>query len=162
MTARLHIIDADDDRLATAQEIKRALQALIGSIPSAPSKADLSIYAISLFDEVTSETPSIRVLNTACRKLRRESEFLPTIKDMLEALRFCAEDSVAAATVDVSNLGNAGDYLVRKLGVAIYISWFAKLTIQDQGGRPVADCIAWRIRARGCRPWLDPRGGPGF
>ena len=137
MTAGLQIIDAGDDRLATDQEIKRALQILIGSIPNAPSKADLSIYAVSLFDEVISESPSLRVLNAACRKLRRESGFLPTIKDVLEALACCTIAGVAATTVDISNLGKAGNYLLRKLGEAIYASWFAKLTIQDQSGSTI-------------------------
>ena len=137
MTAGLQIIDAGDDRLATDQEIKRALQILIGSIPNAPSKADLSIYAVSLFDEVISESPRLRVLNAACRKLRRDSDFLPTIKDVLEALAYCAIAGVAAPTVDISNLGKAGNYLLRKLGEAIYASWFAKLMIQDQSGSTI-------------------------
>jgi hypothetical protein len=137
MTAGLRIIDPGDDRSATDQEIKRALQVLIGSIPNAPSKADLSIYAVSLFDEVFSESPSLRVLNAACRKLRRESDFLPTIKGVLEALASCAIAGVAPSTVDTSNLGKAGNYLLQNLGGATYTSWFAKLTIQDQSGTTI-------------------------
>jgi hypothetical protein len=137
MTAELHIIDTGDDRLATDREIKRALQGLIGSIPNAPSKADLSIYAVSMFDEVISESPSLRVLNAACRKLRRESDFLPTIKAVLEALTYCSIAAVAAPTVDTSNLSKAGNYLLRKLGDAIYNAWFTKLTIQDQSGSTI-------------------------
>jgi hypothetical protein len=130
-------IDAGDDRLATDQEIKRALQALIGSIPNAPSKADLAKYAVALFDEVISEAPSLRVLNAACRKLRRESNFLPTIKDVIEALKYCTIANATAPTVDLSNLGKAGNYLLRTQGEDIYTSWFAKLTIQDQSGNTV-------------------------
>jgi hypothetical protein len=137
MSAGPHIIDAGNDRLATAQEIKRALQVLIGSIPNAPSKADLSIYAVSLFDEVISESPRLRVLDAACRKVRRESGFLPPIKDVLEALAYCATVAVAAPTIDISSLGKAGIYLLHKLGDATYVAWFARLTIQDQSGTTV-------------------------
>jgi DnaA N-terminal domain len=137
MTARLQINDAGDDRLATAQEIKRTLQILIGSFPNAPSKADLSIYGVSLFDEVISESPSLRVLEAACRKLRRDSAFLPSIRDVLEALAYCATFLLAAPTVDNSNLGEAGDYLLRKLGEETYVAWFANLRIQDQSGTTV-------------------------
>jgi hypothetical protein len=133
MTVKLQFIDTGDDRLATNQDIKRALQALIGSFPNSPTKADLSIYGVSLFDEVVSERPSLRVLEATCRKLRRESDFLPTIKGVLAALAFCTVADHDAPTVDLSNLGKAGNYLLRKHGEAIYASWFAKLTMHQDG-----------------------------
>jgi len=69
-----------EDRPATTQEIKRELWIMIASIQNAPTETDLAIYESTLFDEVISETPSLRVLRDACRKLRRDSEFLPSIK----------------------------------------------------------------------------------
>ncbi|WP_458195116.1 hypothetical protein [Bradyrhizobium sp. UFLA05-153] len=71
------ISNENRDRPAEPNEIKRALQHLIGSFPNSSKREDLSIYAITLFDDVN---PSIATLNETCRRLRRSCEFLPSIK----------------------------------------------------------------------------------
>ena len=137
MSAEIHAIADIEDQAATAFEIKRELQVLIASFPNAPGKADLSIYGVNLFDEVLAEAPSLRLLKNACRKLRRKSEFLPSIKTVLDALSDCAAAGTAIEAVSPQNLGGAGSFLLSKHGAAIYASWFAKLIIDDESGHIV-------------------------
>jgi hypothetical protein len=85
------------DRPSEPDEIKRALQHLIGSFPNSSKKEDLSIYAITLFDDVAATNPSIATLNEACRRVRRSSEFLPSIKTVLDALEAVKSDAVSWA-----------------------------------------------------------------
>lgn len=125
-----------ENRPATQQEVKRALQVLIGSFPNA-AKTDLSIYAVSLFDDVVAERPTIGALSAACRKLRRASSFLPTIKDVLDAIAEADSATIAVPSAETGNLGAAGKYLLKRFGAAVYASWFAKLTVQSDAGETV-------------------------
>ncbi|MGY4399861.1 hypothetical protein [Bradyrhizobium sp. USDA 3315] len=72
-------------RLAEPQEIKRQLQILIGAFPNA-SKQDLSIYGVALLEDVVGERPAVSALVKACRELRRTSNFVPTISEVLAEL----------------------------------------------------------------------------
>jgi hypothetical protein len=137
-----------EDKSATRAEVKRELQALIQSIPNVPKDTDLSFYGISLFDDVFLEAPSLRVLQAACRKVRRESEFLPSIKRILAALTDCASVGIAVST---SNLGGAGEFLLNKCGSAVYASWFTKLSIQNESG----DTIVLAAPNRFVRNWIN-------
>jgi len=76
---------AKECRPAESQELKRQLQILIGSYPNA-SKADLSIYGVALAEDVAGERPPIAALVNACRKLRRNSTFVPAIAEVLDVL----------------------------------------------------------------------------
>jgi hypothetical protein len=93
-------------RQAEPHEIKRALQQLIGSFPNSSKKEDLSIYAVSLFDDVAAAKPTVKTLTEACRRLRRSCDFLPSIKAVLDALD-AASEAVAPAA-DPDQLGDAG------------------------------------------------------
>lgn len=73
------------NRPASQSEVKRQLQILIGSFPNAP-KQDLQLYGTALVEDVSNERPSILALSNACRILRRTSQFLPTISEVLGAL----------------------------------------------------------------------------
>jgi hypothetical protein len=56
----LHVVPkTKPHRLAEPHEIKRALQHLIGSFPNSSKKEDLSIYAVSLFDDVSAAKPTV-------------------------------------------------------------------------------------------------------
>jgi hypothetical protein len=79
---------------------------LIGSFPNSSKKEDLSIYAITLFDDVAATNPSIATLNEACRRVRRSNEFLPSIKALLDALE--AVKSEAVSWADPAPLGEPG------------------------------------------------------
>ena len=131
-TEMIHTVADLEDQPATAKEIKRELQILIGSFPNAPGKVDLSIYGVAVFDEVLAEAPSLRLLKNACRRLRRESEFLPSIKTVLDTLSDCAAACTAIETVSPQNLGGAESFLLSKHGAAIFKSWFGRLTIEDE------------------------------
>jgi DnaA N-terminal domain len=69
---------------------------------------------------------------SACRRLRRSSEFLPSIKVVLDALE--AVKSEAVPSVDPAPLGEPGELLLRHFGPAVFQSWMAKLTVVDQSG----------------------------
>lgn len=69
-------------RPATAQEIKRQLQVLIGSFPNS-GRNDLAIFGVALLEDVCEEEPGIAALTNACRSLRRTSKFVPTISEVL-------------------------------------------------------------------------------
>jgi DnaA N-terminal domain len=126
---------ADKDRPAEAQEIKRALQALIGSFPNSSKKEDLSIYAVSLFDDVLAARPTISTLAEACRRVRRSCDFLPSIKAVMDALDAVAAEAVAITQpADPGHLGEAGQLLLRKFGPAVFQSWFTKLAVIDDRG----------------------------
>jgi hypothetical protein len=87
-TVNLGAIEAglnEAGRPATAQEIKRELQVLIGSFPNS-GKNDLAIYGVALFKDVCEEKPGIAALTNACRFLRRTGKFVPTISEVLTTI----------------------------------------------------------------------------
>lgn len=69
-------------RPASAQEIKRQLQVLIGSFPNS-GRNDLAIFGVALLEDVCEEKPGIAALTNACRALRRTGKFVPTISEVL-------------------------------------------------------------------------------
>jgi hypothetical protein len=84
-TVDLRAIEADlheAGRPATAQEIKRQLQLLIGSFPNS-GRNDLAIFGVALLEDVCEEKPGIVALTNGCRLLRRTSKFVPTISEVL-------------------------------------------------------------------------------
>jgi hypothetical protein len=81
---------------------------------------------------VAATNPSVATLNEACRRVRRSSEFLPSIKTVLDALE--AVKSEAVSWADSAPLGEPGKLLLRRFGPAVFHSWMAKLTVLDQGG----------------------------
>lgn len=119
-------------RQAEPHEIKRALQHLIGSFPNSSKKEDLSIYAVSLFDDVVAAKPTVETLTEACRRLRRSCDFLPSIKAVLDALDAAAE--AAQPIADTDQLGDVGKLLLAKFGPKVFQSWFAKLVVVDERG----------------------------
>src|ERR1700704_2861843 len=129
----LHVVPkAEQDRQAEPHEIKRALQHLIGSFPNSSKKEDLSIYAVSLFDDVAAAKPTVKTLTEACRRLRRSCDFLPSIKAVLDALDDAAKAVAPAA--DPDQLGDAAKLLLAKFGPEVFQSWFAKLVVVDERG----------------------------
>jgi hypothetical protein len=121
----------ENERPATQQEIKRALQVLIGAFPNS-GKADLMIYAVALCDDVIAAAPSVRSLNAACHRLRRESNFVPTIAAVLSALATAAPARVPRTVAHA--LGPPGDLLLRRLGSDLFWSWFRGVTVAAESG----------------------------
>ncbi|MBL8570954.1 MAG: hypothetical protein JNK84_17935 [Phreatobacter sp.] len=86
-------------RPATAQEIRQHLAALLGCYPA--GKTDPKVFARMLTMDVSDEQPSIGALTMACRQLRRESEFMPMISEVLAALRAASvRVGIAARALD--------------------------------------------------------------
>jgi hypothetical protein len=71
---------------ASELELQSHLAVLAGSFPNAP-KSDLTIYGAALLEDVADMKPSRYAIMRACRQLRRTTRFLPTISEVLEAVR---------------------------------------------------------------------------
>jgi hypothetical protein len=71
---------------ATRYEIAKHLAGLVLSFPNArPPSPEL--YSRALAEEVSSLRPTLWALEFACRKLRRELDFPPTVAEVVEAVR---------------------------------------------------------------------------
>jgi len=151
----LRVISNDDqDKPAEPNEIRRALQHLIGSFPNSSKKEYLSIYGITLFDDVVATKPSLGTLDKACRRLRWSSEFLPSIKAVLDALEAVKSETVSL--VDTAPLGEPGKLLLRRFGPAVFHSWMSKLTVVDQrGAELILSAPSAFVRSRILRDFAD-------
>ena len=95
LTAALDAVDAAEDmaRLvltdtcpATRREIAERLAALSGAIPNG-NRVDPEAYGKMLTIEVTATRPSKAALSAACRELIRTAHWLPSIAEVLQAIR---------------------------------------------------------------------------
>jgi hypothetical protein len=68
---------------ATVAQIKHEIAKLLAAFPT---KDDLTAFTAILFEEIIGEKPSWLMLAIACRHLRRNSKFRPSIAEVLEAL----------------------------------------------------------------------------
>ncbi len=73
-------------RPATRAEVGEQIAKLIGAYPNA-RPADPEIFGRLLVDDVLDARPSAFELVTACRDLRRTSRFIPSIAEVLEAIK---------------------------------------------------------------------------
>jgi hypothetical protein len=72
-------------RPATKVEIAQHLAVMLKSFPNS-GNTDREAFARILAEDVGASQPSIGVLELACRNLRRNARFIPTINETLEAL----------------------------------------------------------------------------
>jgi hypothetical protein len=87
---------AEAGRPATRKEIAIALaKLLLRGWPNA-GKADVEGFGELLAEDVTAARPSIAALVQGCAKVRRTSEYFPTIAKVLEAIRE-VDDGIRAA-----------------------------------------------------------------
>jgi hypothetical protein len=77
---------------ACGADLKTELAMLVGCFPNS-GKNDLRVFGKMLLEDVAAQRPSVAALSLACRRLRRTARFVPTISEVLEAIR--------AAEVDV-------------------------------------------------------------
>ena len=68
---------------ATVAQIKHEIAKLLAAFPT---KDDLTAYTALLFEEIIGEKPLWLALAMACREVRRNSRFRPSIAEVLEAL----------------------------------------------------------------------------
>jgi hypothetical protein len=71
---------------ATKTEIAKHLALLVKSFPNAGS-ADCEVYGRMLIEDVAADLPAIGDIEDACRQIRRTCRFLPTIAEVIEAIR---------------------------------------------------------------------------
>jgi hypothetical protein len=72
-------------RPAVADEIATQLTLLLGAYPS--QKGERQLFSQQLCEGVAERKPSVYALHLACRKLRQESNFVPTIAEVLRELK---------------------------------------------------------------------------
>jgi hypothetical protein len=87
-------------RPATRREIGQHLAALVGSFPL---NRDGEIFGRLLVEDVAATAPSIGALERACTRLRRTSKFLPSISEVLEAVR-TEERKLGSDALDIEQL----------------------------------------------------------
>jgi hypothetical protein len=80
--------DAYDDDIGqiTKGRVAKHIALLIGSFPNA-NPADPETYTKMLIEEVVAAAPTVTALEAACRKVRRTAKFLPTISEVLAAIK---------------------------------------------------------------------------
>jgi hypothetical protein len=133
-------------RPATAQEIKRQLQVLIGSFPNS-GKSDLAIFGVALLEDVCEEKPGIAALTNACRSLRRTNRFVPTISEVLTALAQETQRHQSAITG------------VRELPERIAKAQQAALDLRERRARDFERMVRFckdRIACQQSHEWFDP------
>jgi hypothetical protein len=81
---------------ATVAQIRYELGKLLAAFPT---KDELKAFAALLLEEVLSEQPSQLMLAMACREVRRNSKFRPSIAEVLEALDEVAWDADRLAKI---------------------------------------------------------------
>jgi hypothetical protein len=78
-------------RPATKAEIATKLSIMLHAFPNA-GNADREAFVRTLADDVGASQPSIGVLDLACRYVRRNARFIPTINEVLQALAAAASE----------------------------------------------------------------------
>ena len=68
--------------VAGPELIRKAIATLLGSFPNA-APGDPKVYTAMLLEEVNAADPSYEVLESACRKIRRTSKFVPAVAEVL-------------------------------------------------------------------------------
>jgi hypothetical protein len=76
----------DDHGEITKGRVSKHIALLIGSFPNA-NPADPETYTKMLIEEVVAAVPMATTLEAACRKVRRTAKFLPTISEVLAAIK---------------------------------------------------------------------------
>jgi vacuolar-type H+-ATPase subunit I/STV1 len=76
----------DEDYQITKAQVSKHVSLLVGSFPNA-NPADPEVYTKMLIEEIMAAEPSVVSLESACRSIRRSAKFLPTISEVLEALK---------------------------------------------------------------------------
>lgn len=105
-------VDDDHPQMIGEKFVSDQLTLLVGAFPnSVPHSPE--VFTKMLFEEVKAYNPHAIILESACRVLRREKNFVPTVAEMLKALkeedaRWCDR---WAATDDDSNVLDALTYL---------------------------------------------------
>jgi hypothetical protein len=77
---------AETMKPASPSETQNQLAVLVACFPNAPKDTPLEVYGAALRADVEDAQPSRGALALACRNLRRDSRFLPTISEVLDAL----------------------------------------------------------------------------
>lgn len=94
---------AEAGRPASRKEIAVALaKLLLRGFPN-PGKADVEGFGELLAEDVTAARPSIAALVQGCAKVRRTSEYFPTIAKVLEDIRE-VDDGIRAARLRLEAL----------------------------------------------------------
>lgn len=93
---------AEAERPATTREIAVALGRLLKAFPNA-GKADVATFGEMLVEDVVAARPSIAAVVQGCTKLRRTCKFLPTIAEVLEAIRE-VDDGIRASKMRLAML----------------------------------------------------------
>jgi hypothetical protein len=78
--------DVDNTRWISRAEVKRQVLLLIDSFPTA-NVPNLRAFLKSMIDEIYAESPNPIVLEAACRKMRRTLKKVPTIAEVMEAIK---------------------------------------------------------------------------
>lgn len=76
----------DENGYITKSQVAKHVSLLVGSFPNA-NPADPEVYTMMLIEEIGAAEPSVIVLETACRNIRRSAKFLPAISEVLDALK---------------------------------------------------------------------------
>jgi hypothetical protein len=78
--------EAYDEDGMTRSQVAKHVSLLIGSFPNA-NPGDPETYTKMLIEEIMAAVVSVVSLETACRNIRRSAKFLPTISEVLEAIK---------------------------------------------------------------------------
>ena len=76
----------DDNGKITKGRVSKHIALLIGSFPNA-NPADPETYTKMLIEEVAAAALTATALEAACRKVRRTAKFIPTISEVLAAIK---------------------------------------------------------------------------
>lgn len=91
----------DDNAELTKAAVATHVAALVGSFPNA-NPADPEVYTMMMIEEIINATCFVPTLNSAVRRLRRTSKFLPAISEVLEVLE--EEDKFWGSCGDAAEL----------------------------------------------------------
>ncbi len=87
-------------RPATKAEIAKYLAVLVGSL--AGNKVDMALYGAALHEDVSSLQPTVGAVEAGCRTLRRTATWVPSIPEVLDAIR-AAEAKFDQAKILIGN-----------------------------------------------------------
>ena len=146
----------DDTCPATRREIAERLAALSGAIPNG-NRVDPEAYGKMLTIEVTATRPSKAALSAACRELIRTAHWLPSIAEVLQAIRE-AEQAVQMRQRYLDSLPRLKAAAVARIkGERVALTDEERKTREKQAN-------SMPICGRSRPPWPDcgdPTNGPG-